>query len=199
MKTYKAGGIRMSIYKKLSRIGSNKSLEEKLYEVLQTETYKTDVYQLSELGEGMAVLHKSMWGWYKPWMVLNHNTKTAFEFMDDDETLVTITEEDVDWKSLKKLPDEAINVARSLSFHFPSFIRAYKNGVAEVQWQLNPDGRYYMDDDGYGMTPDTEINIYGFIDVEGRAVVRFQAINDSRDKARMRKEAEDIVKARNNN
>lgn len=188
----------MSIYKKLSKIESNKSIEEKLYEVLQTGTYKTDVYQLRDLGEGMAVLYKNIWGWYKPWMVLNHNSKTVFEFMDDGETLVTVTEEDVNWKSLKKLPEDAVLVARSLSFHYPSFIRAFKNCVAEVQWQLNPDGRYYMDDDGYGMTSDIEINIYGFIDTDGKVVVKFQAINDSRDKTRMRKEAEDIVKARNN-
>ena len=36
--------------------------------------------------------------------------------------------------------------------------------MAEVSWQLNPDGRYYMDEDGYGMTNEKEITIFGFID-----------------------------------
>ena len=124
---------------------------------------------------------------------MNHNKKTAFEFMDDNETLVTVTEDDVDWKSLKKLPEDAILRAKHLSFHFPSFIRAFKNGVAQVDWQLNPDGRYYMDDDGFGMTDDDEINIYGFIDTEGKVVVKFQMINDDKDLERMRKEAEEKV------
>lgn len=172
-------------------MGGDKSLEEKLYELLQTDTYKTDVYNTWDLSEGMAVLHKNFWGWYKPWMVISHNKKVAFEFMDDHETLLTVTEDDIDWKSLKKLPEDAIFRARRLSFHFPSFIRAFKNGVAQVDWQLNPDGRYYMDDDGFGMTDDEEINIYGFIDVEGKVVVKFKAINDYKDLERMRKEAEE--------
>ena len=161
----------MSVIKKLSKMGGNKSVEEKLYELLQTNTYKSDEYQTSDLGEGMTVLYKNFWGWYKPWYVLNHNKKTAFEFMDDHETLVTVTEDDIDWKSLKKLPDEAVWRAERLSFQFPSFIRGFKNGVAQVDWQLNPDGRYYMDDDGFGMTADEEIEIYGFIDMEGNVVL----------------------------
>lgn len=189
----------MSIYKKLNKITGNGSLEEKLYEVLQADTYKSDLYQTWDLGEGMSVLHKNIMGWYKPRFVLNQNKKTAFEFMDSYETLVTITEDDVDWGTLKKLPDDVVYVAQCLSFHYPSFIRAFRNGVAEVQWQLNPDGRYYMDDDGFGMTSDVEMNIYGFIDTEGKVVVKFQTINDSKDLKRMRKEAEDIVKERNNN
>ena len=154
----------MSIYKKLSKMVGYGSLEEKLYALLQTATYKTDLYRTWDLGEGMAVLHKSMMGWYKPRFLLNHNKKTAIEFMDSDERLVTVTENDINWTSLKKLPEDAVYVAQCLSFHFPSFIRGFKNGVARVDWQLNPDGRYYMDDDGFGMTDDVEIEIYGFID-----------------------------------
>lgn len=59
-----------------------------------------------------------------------------------------------------------------------------------MQWQLNPDGRYYMDDDGFGMTDDEEINIYGIIDTEGRVVVKFQTINNYKDLEKLRKEAE---------
>ena len=186
----------MSILKKLSKLASDKSLEEKLYDVLQTDTYKTELYRTWDLGEGIAVLHKNMWGWFKPKFLINHNKKTAIEFMDDWETLVTVTEDDVDWKSLKKLPEEAIERAEAFSFQFPSFIREFKNGVALVEWQLNPDGKYYMDDDGYGMTPDQEINIYGFIDTEGKVVVKFQAINERKDLEKLRKIAEESVKNR---
>lgn len=178
-------------------MGGDKSLEEKLYELLQTDTYKTDVYNTWDLGEGMAVLHKNFWGWYKPWMVINHNKKTAFEFMDDSETLLTVTENDIDWKSLKKLPEDAILRAKYLSFHFPSFIRAFTNGVAQVDWQLNPDGRYYMDDDGYGMTDDEEINIYGFINTEGKVIVKFRSVKDYKELETMRTEAERLINKSN--
>ena len=71
-----------------------------------------------------------------------------------------------------------------------------KNGVARVDWQLNPDGRYYMDDDGFGMTDDEEIEIYGFIDTKGNVLVKFKAIKDRKELEVMRKEAEEIVKDR---
>lgn len=184
----------MSVYKKLSKMTGNKSFDEKLYELLQTDTYKTKLYETQDLGEGMAVLYKLFLDWYKPWMVINHNKKTAFEFMNDNETLVTVTADDVDWESLEDLPENAVQVALCLSFHYPSIIREFKNGVAEVIWELNPDGRYYMDDYGYGMTSDVEIDIYGFIDTEGRVLIKFQTIKDKKDLDRMRKEAEEIIK-----
>lgn len=51
--------------------------------------------------------------------------------------------------------------------------RQYKNGVAEVEWQLNPDGMYYRDEDGFGMTDDEEIKLYGAIDRKGKVVKKF--------------------------
>ena len=173
----------MSIYKKLARIHSNKSTEEKLYEVLQSNTYKSSLYKTEDLGEGMAVLYQSIWGWYKPRFVLNHNKKTAFEFMDSYECLVTVSTDDINWASLKKLPEKAIDRAECLSFQFPSFIRGFRNGVARVDWQLN-----------FGMTADEEIEIYGFIDTQGHVLVKFKAIKDRKELETMRKEAEENVK-----
>ena len=182
----------MSIYKKLNKMVGNGSLDEKLYALLQTDTYKTNLYRTSNLGEGMTVLYKSMMGWYKPRFLLNHNTRTAVEFMDGNERLVTVTWNDIDWTSLQKLPEDAVCVAQCLSFHYPSFIRGFKNGVARVDWQLNPDGRYYMDDDGFGMTDDVEIEIYGFIDTAGNVLVKFQWVDDHKQLEELRKEAEKI-------
>ena len=184
----------MSIYKKLSRMKGNKSIEEKLYEVLQSNTYKSDLYKTSDLGEGMAVIYQVIWGWWKPRFVLNHNGKTAFEFMDSRERLVTVTTDDIDFDFLNDLPEDVVEVAKRLSIHFPTFIRWFHNGVAQVDWQLNPDGRYYQDDDGYGMTDDEEIEIYGFIDTNGNVLVKFRAIKDSSELETMRKEAEEKVK-----
>jgi hypothetical protein len=87
----------MGILKKLSRIEGSMSIEEKLYEVLQSDTYKSSRYKTEALGEGMAVMYQDMWGWYKPRFVLNRNKKTAFEFIDEGATLLTVTEDDIDW------------------------------------------------------------------------------------------------------
>ena len=154
----------MSIYTKIRRMLGAESYEEKLYKLLNVDRYKNRPYETIDLGEGMAVIQQTIWEWWKPRFLLNHQTKCAYEFMDGNEHLVTVSYEDIDWDSIEKLPEKAQQRARSLSFRFPSFIHRFENGVAEVSWQLNPDGRYFMDDDGFGMTDDVEITVFGFID-----------------------------------
>lgn len=173
----------------------NESPEEKLYQELYREEYTKRPFDYDDLGEGMGVIGETMCGWWKHRYLINHNTKCAYEFMDKHQRLCTVTEDDIDWESLKALPKKAQERARALSFHFPSFILGFKNGVAEVSWQLNPDGQYYRDEDGYGMTDDEEIEIYGFIDQNAKVVVKFRNINeDYSELDTMRQEAEEIVK-----
>lgn len=184
----------MSIFKKISNVLGHESNEEKLYQQLNTEKYKNHPYETQNLGEGMAVVNECMWEWWKPRYLINHNTRCAYEFMNREQVLTTVTTEDIDWESLEGLPDYAIETAQALSFHFPSFIRRFENGVAEVSWQLNPDGRYYMDEDGYGMTDDEEIEIYGYIDQKARVVVKFRNINDLDELDEMEKQAREKVR-----
>lgn len=55
-----------------------------------------------------------------------------------------------------------------------------------------------MDEDGYGMTDDEEIEIYGFIDQSAKVVVKFKNINERYGElGKMRKEAEEFVKQQN--
>ena len=134
--------------------------------------------------------------YWKPRYLLNHNTKCAYEFMNSGAHLVGVGEVDIDWNSLKKIPEDYRQRIESRNALFPSFIYRFENGVAEVQWQINPDGRYWMDEDGYGMTSDVEFNIYGFIDTECRIVVPYQTIKDWDQLKIMRAEAEKIVASR---
>ena len=172
--------------------------EEELYQLLMADKYSERPYETKELDEGMAVVSEVIGGWWKNRFLLNHNTKQAWEFMDVRQILRTITQDDIDWETLEGLPVEAVTRAQNLSFHFPSFIRKYKNGVAEVRWQINPDGMYYMDEDGYGMTDDEEITLYGFIDQQGKAVGKFRFIKDKTELVAMRKAAEQLVIKRKN-
>lgn len=83
-----------------------------------------------------------------------------------------------------------------------TFIRGYHNGVAELQWQLIPDGQYWMDDDGFDMTSEIELSIYGFIDQEANIISQFHYYTDDKLEKKIldkiRKQAEKIVKQRNN-
>lgn len=52
-----------------------------------------------------------------------------------------------------------------------------------------------MYEDGYGMTDDEEIEIYGFIDQNAKVVVKFKHINENyRELDNMRNSAEEIAK-----
>ena len=169
-----------------------------LFMLLKYQNLPRDKYETSDLDEGMAVVSESIGEWWKQRFLINNNTMQAWEFMDIDQKLCTISQEDIDWESLDGLPPDAVEQAKDLSAVFPTFIRRFEKGVAEVSWQINPDGRYYMDDDGFGMTDDEEITIYGFIDQQGKPVVKFKAIKELDELDAMRESAEKIVKERKN-
>lgn len=153
--------------------------DEKMYRILISDKYSSDGYEKRSLGEGMEIVNQVIWGWWKPRFLLNHNLKTAYEWMWRNEQLAIVEAEHIDWDSMANLPEDAIATLRAYSFQFPSFIKGFENGIALVQWQLIPDGRYWMDDDGYGMTGDVELNIYGFIDQEANIVSKFHYYTDA--------------------
>ena len=149
------------------------SEEEKLYKRLCAPQNKDRPYEQRDLGEGMTLVNQTIGEYWKPRYLMDKEARCAYEFMSIDEVLQIVTDEDIDWDSLKGLPQDAFERAKAHSFHFPGHVYQYKNGVAEVEWQLNPDGMYYRDEDGFGMTDDEEINLYGAIDRKGKVVKKF--------------------------
>lgn len=168
--------------KKFKLFGNSSQIEDngacELYKALSVEEYTQYPYEKCDLDDGMSVINQVIGGYWKPRFLMDERTKTAVEFMDSWTTLKTIRTDDIDWQSLEGLPQDAIDKAKELNAHFPIFVRGYKIGVAEVSWQINPDGRYYMDEDGYGMTDDEEIIIYSYVDRAGKPLVKFRNIKD---------------------
>ncbi|MED9996426.1 MAG: hypothetical protein UFP03_06485 [Paludibacteraceae bacterium] len=206
----------MSVTKKVNALNApGKSFDEKLYTVLSAmdfdqygyyiegynqERYNQERYQISEIGEGMSVIEQSIMGWWKQRYLIDHNNGRAYEIMDGNMNFVNFTTEDIDWESLAVLPKGVKSRAQSLSAQFPTFIRNFSNGIAQVSWQLIPDGRYYMDEDGYGMTDDKEITVYGYIDTEMNVLVKFQYIGKDWERLKkMRSEAETELRKRKQN
>ena len=54
---------------------------------------------------------------------------------------------------------------RKIRFGF--WIYTYKEGKATVEWTLQPDGRYFADEDGFGAEKCEEIILYSYIDNNG--------------------------------
>ena len=140
--------------------------------------FTRDGYCMKDLGEGMSVIEQVIWGWWKPRYLINNEKRCAYEIMDGNMYFVGFTSEDVDWDSLEKLPEKAKSRAQAMYARFPTSVGRFRNGVAVVSWQLNPDGRYYMDDDGFGMTSDEEITVCGTIDSEMNVLAKFHYVGD---------------------
>lgn len=186
--------------KKLKLFGRSMQIEgtaaHELYQALCREEYSRHPYEKMDLDEGMSVINQVIGEYWKPRYLIDERNETAVEFMDGCTILQTVCTDDVDWKSLEGLPQDAIDTAKELNAFFPTFVRGYRKGVAEVSWQISPDGRYYMDEDGYGMTASEEITIYSYVDRAGRPLVRFRKVEDYCELDKMEKEARRRLKSR---
>ena len=206
----------MSVTEKVNALNApGKSFDEKLYTVLSAmdfdpygyyqeennqERYNQERYHICEMGEGMSVIEQSIGGWWKQRYLVDNKNGRAYEIMDAYLNFVKFTKDDIDWESLAVLPEGVKSRAKSLSAQFPTFIRNFSNGIAQVSWQLIPDGRYYMDEDGYGMTDDKEITVYGYIDTEMNVLVKFQYVGKDRERLKkMRCEVETELRKRKQN
>ncbi len=175
-----------------------KSLEERLYLILLQTDLKKHGYNECEKEEGMSVVEEVIGGWWKQRYLIDRNRCRAYEIMNGCEYFTNFTDEDIDWESIDKLPEEIKMRAKRMSAHFPTFIHKFNDGIAEVSWQLNPEGRYFMDEEGYGMTCDDEITVYGFIDRAMNMLVKFRYIDNNWDCLKeMRDEAEKVLKKKN--
>lgn len=145
-----------------------------LYQKLTSPQYKTRPYSQSDLGEDMILVSCVFGEYLYPRYLMDCRSKRAVEFVDIFLQLVTVTDDDIDWRSLECVKEEdAIDVARDHSFIYPGNISRYENGIAKVRWVINPDGRFYCDEDGFGMTGDVERTLYGAIDRKGKVVKKF--------------------------
>ncbi|MBO5427218.1 MAG: hypothetical protein J5996_02190 [Prevotella sp.] len=179
--------------KNFNPLGKGKQAEktavQNLYNTLGAEKYTHYPYEKQCLDDDMYVINQAIGEYWKPRYLVDEKNKTAVEFMDRWTTLQTVCTDDIDWKSLESLSQEVINKAKDLNAVFPTFVRDYKNGVAKVSWQINPDGHYYMDENGYGMTDDKEITIYSYVDKTGKPLIKFRIIKDFNELKMMEKEA----------
>lgn len=148
---------------------------QSLYKELSNPEYQrgSDFYT-EDLGEEMSLVHESICGWWKPRFLLDHRSKEAFEFLDRKEHFFRFSEDDVDWESIRDVPGDAWGRAKTGNATYPTHVCHFENGVAKVLWQINPDGYYFMDEDGYGMTDDEEIELVGAIDRTGRVVEKYR-------------------------
>lgn len=173
-----------------------------LYNELSSASLPTSYYHRADIREDMELIDESMGGWWKHRYLLDHRRGVAYELITDRCILTFVADTDIDYDSMPPLPPKARETLEWKSFRYPSFFSGFHNGIARVEWQLVPDGRYYRDEDGYGMTDDEELNIYGFIDRELNVVSKFRYYTDEERRSgildRVRLEAEKKISSKYN-
>lgn len=148
---------------------------KELYVELQRPMYDSYPYSRQKnVGEDMEIVEEVILNYWRERFLVNHRTKEAYELMNGGLRLTFLSEKDVDWKSVETL-DNNRNAYEFSAYYQRFAVGAFRNGVARVEWTLYPDGRYFMDEDGYGMEDNDESVLYGFIDCQARVVVPFQA------------------------
>lgn len=148
---------------------------EEFYIELKKRRYGSRPYhRMTGMGDRMEIVREVIDGYWRERFLVNHTARTAYELMDRSLHLTFLTREDVDWEGVRTLGNNGN--AYTFSAYYQRFaVGKFKDGVALVEWTLYPDGRYFMDEDGFGMEDNDESVLYGFIDTHARVVVPFQA------------------------
>lgn len=83
-----------------------------------------------------------------------------------------LTEADIEPSTLRLIKHQCPYLA--FKAHYRFWVFPFTGSKAAVEWTVRPDGSYYADSDGFGMTDDKEITLHGFINTKGRPIGKFR-------------------------
>lgn len=83
-----------------------------------------------------------------------------------------LTEADIEPSAMRLIKQQCPYLAFKARYRF--WVFPFTGSKAEVEWTVRPDGSYYADSDGFGMTDDKEITLHGFINTKGRPIGQFR-------------------------
>lgn len=144
------------------------------YEDLMADLKKSEDeadYYHRDMGCGMLSFRNRSYG-NKQFFIVNTALKKAYTLSEANGKLVGFTKDDIDWDNVHQLENHGD--ADLLENHYYFGVEDYKDGLARVDWMLYPDGRYFADEDGFGMEDNEEVNVYAYIDTECRVVKKFR-------------------------
>lgn len=149
---------------------------KELYKTLSADFKTERRFYFAERGEGMMQAREKD---FRRMFLVNNNTKEAWELLAANGRFSFWDASAVEIASAFNLPYRAQRNAVELIAPYHFGINEFKDGVAYLSWTLQPDGRYYADEDGFGVEDDDEINFYAFIDTQANILIPFQSMDDS--------------------
>jgi hypothetical protein len=91
-----------------------------------------------------------------------------------------VDDNDIDYDAIAKVCENGIGNAKAKVIYYAGLNRwdGFKDGLCAISWTLYPDGRYFADEDGYGMEDNDEEEVYAIIDTDLKMVESFRPIKD---------------------
>lgn len=89
-----------------------------------------------------------------------------------------LTEADIEPSAMRLIKQQCPYLA--FKAHYRFWVFPFTGNKAAVEWTVRPDGSYYADSDGFGMTDDEEITLHGFINTKGRPIGQFRLYKRNR-------------------
>ena len=168
------------------------------FEDLMADWEKSDDeadYYHRDMGCGMLRFSNRSYG-NKQIFIVNPAIKKVYPISEPNGKLIAFTHEDIDWDSVNQLEHNG-DARRLVAGYGGLSIGEYQDGLAYVSWMLYPDGRYFADEDGFGMEDNDEVNIAAYIDTQCRVVVKFQDMEDDGKRKQLREEALSAISKNN--
>ena len=129
-------------------------------------------------GDGIAFFFGEGWRNYELYIANTITGKIRKLSTISGELLVD--DNDIDYDAIAKECDNGIGNAQSKAIRYAGLNRwdGFKDGLCAISWMLYPDGRYFADEDGFGMEDNDEEEVYVIIDTDLNIVEPFRPIKD---------------------
>lgn len=92
--------------------------------------------------------------------------------------LVGFSDDEIDFETIDKLENSHNAHPRIIQYAGINRWNDCKDGLIALSWMLYPDGRYFADEDGYGMEDNDEVKVYCVLDDNLQVVRPFGPVDD---------------------
>lgn len=154
-------------------------LDEKALEVTENIVYRNNKnigriyesyqgYSIYNCGEDMLFFQSRI---TKRNLLIDIRNNKVTELTDDNGKMTAFTDMDVS----QTVRDQDVNTgnSRSLIADYRFFVHRFRNGQADVEWTICPDGMFFADEDGFGSEDYQELTAKGVINRNGKIIVPF--------------------------
>ena len=133
-----------------------------------------EAYSIYERGEHILIFSRKGWGEKEMYMV-NTVTQKAYHLVDREGYIRSFSNDDIDPTVF-----EAGHTSRATALiveYTKLSVSQFKDGKATIEWMLYPDGRYFADEDGFGMEDNDEVNVAAVIDEDCKVIEKFKLVD----------------------